>query len=223
MPQFQATLRTQQHVLAVVMEGVAAGLLGCVHRRIGGAQQAVEIRQAFTLQRDADAGAELEGDVFLAQRLTERSNQLARHMAGVFRLGHIAQQHDEFVVAEAAEQVAIAQMLMQARRGELEQVVAGGVAKRIVDAFEAIQINQQHRQYLAALVRLANGVFCLFAQQEAVRQAGQAVVMREQLDPFVGFAFAGNIAEQRHKPRRQALATVQLDQHLHPDELAGLR
>lgn len=69
------------------------------------------------------------------------------------------------------------------------------MTERIVDALEAIQIDQQHRQHLTTLVRFANGVLCLLAQQETVWQTGQAVVMGKQFDALVGFAFAGDIAE----------------------------
>lgn len=46
--------------------------------------------------------------------------------------------------------------------------------------------------------------------------------MRKQLDAFVGFTLAGDVAEQDHEAWRQAIATVQFDQHLHPYAQAGL-
>jgi len=46
--------------------------------------------------------------------------------------------------------------------------------------------------------------------------------VRQQFDALVGFAFAGDVTEQHHEAGRQAVAAVQLDQHLHPDAQAGL-
>ena len=218
--QLQPPLGALQHVLAVIVEGVAAGLLGRVHRRVGGAQQAVEVLQLRRLHGDADAGADLQRDVVLAQRLGQRRQQLARDVAGILRLGQVAQHDHELVVAEAREQVAVAQLLVQPRGGQLQQGVAGGMAEGVVDALEAVQVDQQHRQGLATLAGLAHRFLGALAQQEAVRQAGQAVVVRQQLDALVGLAFAADVAEQHHEARRQALAAIELDQHLHPHALA---
>ncbi|MCW0447782.1 hypothetical protein NB706_000616 [Xanthomonas sacchari] len=217
----QAPLRAQQHVLAVVMAGVASGLLGRVHRRVGGAQQAVEVLAPLLHQRDADAGADLDHVLAAVQRLGQRRDQLARHVPGVARLGEVAQHHHELVAAETAEQVAGAQLLVHAGGRQLQQRVAGGVAEGIVDALEAVQVDEQHRQRGAALHRLVHRLLGLLAQQLPVRQAGQQVVVGQQLDALAGLAFAGDVAEQHHEARRQAVAFVQLDQHLHPDALPG--
>jgi len=143
-------------------------------------------------------------------------------MAGIFRCGQVAQHDDELVAAEAAEQVVVAQALVQARGGRLEQRIAGGVAEGVVDGLEAVQVDEQHRQRAAAIARHLDGIGGLLAQQHPVGQAGEQVVMGQQFDALVGFALAGDVTEQHHEPRRQAIAAVQLDQHLHPHAQAGL-
>ena len=73
-----------------------------------------------------------------AQRLGQRGDQLARHVAGVFRLGRIAQHHDELVTTEAAKQVVVAQVLVQARRSGLQQRITGGMTEAVVDGLETV-------------------------------------------------------------------------------------
>ena len=143
-------------------------------------------------------------------------------MAGILRLGQVAQHHDEFVAAEAAEQIVVAQVLVQAGGCGLQQRIAGGVAEAVVDVLEAIEIDEQHRQRGAAVAGLLDGLGGLLAQQHAVGQAGQQVVVGQQLDALIGFALAGDVTEQDHEARRQAVAAVQFNQHLHPHAQAGL-
>ncbi len=173
----QAPLDAGQHVLAVVLVRVAPGFLGRVHGSVGRAQKGVEIAMAVVGQRDADTRPHLQGGVAAVQRRGQRSDQLARDMAGIGRVGEVAQHHHELVAVEAAEQVGVAQVLVQPRRGGLEQHVAGGVAEGVVDRLETVQVDEQHRQDLAVAARFGQGVLGLFAQQDAVGQPGQQVVM----------------------------------------------
>ncbi|PZS83153.1 hypothetical protein A7X74_07930 [Stenotrophomonas maltophilia] len=143
-------------------------------------------------------------------------------MAGVFRLGQVAQYHDEFITTEAAEQVVVAQVLVQARRSGLQQCIAGGVAEAVVDGLEAIQVDEQHRQRCATVTCFLDGLCRLLAKQHAIGQAGQQIVVGQQFDALVGLALTRYVTEQHHEARRQAVTAVQLDQHLHPDAQAGL-
>ena len=143
-------------------------------------------------------------------------------MTGIFRLGQVAQHHDELIATEAAEQVVVAQVLVQAGGCGLQQRIAGGVAEAVVDGLEAVQVDEQHGQRATAVACFLDGFGGLFAEQYAVGQAGQQVVVGQQFDALVGFALAGDVTEQDNEPRRQAVTAVQFDQHLHPDAQAGL-
>src|SRR5579883_2487949 len=74
------------------------------------------------------------------------------------------QDHREFVAAEARDGVAFAYDLTQTRAGRLQHAVAGGVAHRIVDVLEAIQIEEQHRDLVIAAARIDDRVAQPFAQ-----------------------------------------------------------
>ena len=56
----------------------------------------------------------------------------------------------ELVAAEARDQVAGAQHAPHALGDDLEQVVAGAVAERVVDHLEVVEVDEQHRDLVAA-------------------------------------------------------------------------
>lgn len=85
-------------------------------------------------------------------------------MASIFRLGQVAQHHDELVATEAAKQVVVAQVLVQPGRSSLQQRIAGGMAEAVVDVLEAVQVDEQHGQRGAAIARFLDGLRCLFTQ-----------------------------------------------------------
>ena len=66
---------------------------------------------------------------------------------GIFRLFHFGKQHDEFIAALPADRVRAAHAIHQAFGDGLKQFVADGMSQGIVDVFEAIQIQKQHRDF----------------------------------------------------------------------------
>ena len=70
---------------------------------------------------------------------------------------------------------------MRVRDG-LQQLVAGLMTARIVDVLEAVQIEEQHRKRGARAARLVDGFGQMSGKEQAVRQAGELVVMREMVE-----------------------------------------
>ena len=70
---------------------------------------------------------------------------------GVARLVDRPQQQREFVAAEPRQHVGLARRAPQPRRGLLQHLVADGVAERVVDRFEVVEVDAQHRDLFAAL------------------------------------------------------------------------
>ena len=61
-------------------------------------------------------------------------------------------EHDEFVTAEARRQVAFADKATQALGDALQQLVARGMAVRVVDHLEVVEVEIEQRQRLVAAV-----------------------------------------------------------------------
>ena len=126
----------------------------------------------------------------------DRLQDLGGHVGGVGGALDLRQHHHELVAADAADGVHHAQLPHQALGDLLQHLVAGGVAERVVDVLEAVQVDEHHRGLLAVALargqRLGEPVF----QQAAVGQPGQRVVVGEVLRARLGLAPVGDLRLQ---------------------------
>src|SRR5690242_3238700 len=83
------------------------------------------------------------------ERPAQRVEDLLRDADDVARRREILDERDELVTPEPGDGVAFPQAQPQAPRDLLEQTVAEGVAERIVDELEAVQVEEEERHRLA--------------------------------------------------------------------------
>src|SRR5204862_7372472 len=100
----------------------------------------------------------------------------------------------EFIAAEARSQVALADAGLAAPRHRLQKFVADMVPERVVDALELVDVDIEQGELLVAAVLLLL-TLALLADQHAVRQVGQGIVMREVRDLLVGAAEFGDVVD----------------------------
>ena len=166
---------------AVVVEGVAGvRALGGVHRDVGVLEQRLGVLAVVGVERDPDAGLDLDGELLELEPLGDR---LAHAGAGLDRrvgAADVGDQHRELVAAEAGDGVAGAQVSSAARR-RAQQQVAVVVAERVVDLLEAVEVDHQHGELRGLargeLDRLVHAV----VEEHAVGQFGDVVVQRRVL------------------------------------------
>ena len=104
-------------------------------------------------------------------------------------------QDRELVAAEPRDRVDLAHAAAQPLRHLTQQLVAGRVAERVVDLLEAVEIDQQQREALAVAALARERVLDAVAQQHAVGETGERIVMRHVGD-LVGAALAlGDVGE----------------------------
>ena len=137
--------RHEVHLRGEEAAAVAAVGLRPVHRELGVLEQAVGRLTVGREQRDADAGAGVELLAVEHERLAEAVDQAARQRARLVGVADVGLQDHELVAAEPADRVGLAQAGMQALGDRLEQQVAAGQAEGVVDALEAVEVEQQHR------------------------------------------------------------------------------
>ena len=123
---------------------VRSRALGLVHGHVGVAQERRDVLAVVGLQRDADRGAELDGDAADVERDGQRAVQARGHLADGAAMGHVGQDR-ELVAAEAGQDVVAAQQMAQARGDVDEQAVAVLVAHRVVDLLEAVEVDEHER------------------------------------------------------------------------------
>ena len=156
---------------------VRARALGLVHRHVGVAQERRDVLAVVGLQRDADRGAELDGDAGDVEREGQGTVQARGHLADGAAMGHDGQD-GELVAAEAGQDVVAAQQLAQARGDVDEQAIALLVAHRVVDLLEAVEVDEHEGGEGAVATGGRQRPGAVLVQLGAVGQAGEGVVRR---------------------------------------------
>ena len=83
------------------------------------------------------------------------------------------------------------------------EVVAGIVPERIVNVLEAVQVEERHAHQSSVTFGLDHGLAQTVGEQDAIRQSGQAVIVRESPQLFLGvptFADIQLYAEHAGRP-----------------------
>ena len=135
------------HVRYVKRPGIAAVLLGVVHRRIGVADQVDHVLGIVRADRDADA----RGQVDLLLIHVERAADLVEQRAGegaeartvVEVRGQVIHEHRELIAGEPADHGLLAQHPRQPLTQDFQRAIAGGVPEGVVDVLEAVQVEIQ--------------------------------------------------------------------------------
>ena len=198
--QGQATLHVRLHGRFKEGDAVAPFRLGAVHGDIGFAQQVMRLLLRFRQQGHADAGAamiRLPADLEVARDGgADFLGHLCRRMGRAVQvIGQVRQQHDEFVAADARHRVGLAHQLCQPFSRQAQQRVAGGMAARVIDVLEVVEVDEHQRTDFMVARRGGQQVGDAVHQQAPVGQArqhvveGQAVDVRFRSLALVDFAF----------------------------------
>ena len=113
---------------------------------------------------------------------------------------------DEFIAAHPCDGVGLADQAAQPVRDDLQELVAGGMAERVVHRLELIEIEVMNRDHFLAMNSAAQGMFEPLVQQHAIGEIGQRVVVGHIFDldlgpPLLGDVFmGGNPAAVGHRP-----------------------
>ncbi len=189
--------------------GAAAVGLGAVHRQVGVLQEFVRIDGVLRRQRDADGGV---GDELVAADVVRRGHRRenARDQRGdVVGLREIVADDGELVAAEPGDEIGLVDAGAQPHRHFLEQFVADRMAEAVVDALEAVEIEIEQRQPAAMAAHALERLLELLAEQHAVRQARQRVVMREMRDAPFRLLALGDVLDDREQVLRRAVRGAQ--------------
>ena len=190
-------------------KAVAAGLLGVVQRMVGGRDQAVgECAHLAGPLRDADRDRDrnIVADALFGVGAADLQHAAGDHGALAQRRGR---QHDaEFVAAGPRQHVAGPQAGLRHQGEMLQAGVAGGVAVGVVDGLEAVEIDHQQREGLAAAFGARAFFRQALQQMAAVADAGEIVEQREIRDL---------VAQPVHRHQQEAEIQRHRQEHQHQD------
>ena len=125
----------------------------------------------------------------------------------------------KLIAAEARQRVTAAKTPVQPIRNGLQQAIAHRVTERVIDVLEPVQIQVEQRKLARVALGKADRLVQPVVEQQAVRQAGEAVVMRHALDALLRQHLFRNVG--RHGKTAQDLPLVPDMRHqLHLDACA---
>jgi len=183
-------------------------LLGQVHRHVRALQEHLDVRRVVRVQRDADAGLDLERDPAQPDRLGQRGAQPDGHLPGHALVGRRGQQHGELVTAQPGDQIAGPHAVGQPVRHHPQQGIADRMPQRVVDLLEPVEVEQQEPGPAARPRHREQRVVGPAQQQGAVGQPGQLIVVSLVLAPHrhrgTGVDGGHRQQEQQHEQHRPA-------------------
>ena len=150
--------------------------LGRVHRGVGAAHQRLRARAVSRIDGDADAGE--QAHALVAQRVLvgEVLQDGPGHDEGVLRPLHVGEKDDELVTTQAGGRIAGADHRGEPLGDDLQHPVPGVVPQPVVDALEAVEIDEEDGGP-QAVARAVGHVLAQQVEEElAVGEAGQRVV-----------------------------------------------
>ena len=211
-----AQRRVEEHVFegrcgqlrSVELVGISAVLFGAVHRGIGVTQQRLGIVAIGGIQTDSHA----RGDAHLAaldvKRRLKRLHQLLGRQRRILGTVQILEHYNEFVTADARDSVVRADGANESPGQLLEQCIAGGMTKAVVDVLEVIQVDEHQREQGAAPMRMADALAEARMKQQSVGQIGQGIVVRQVVEALLGLFDCRDIREDTHVASRTFLAVA---------------
>ena len=122
----------------------------------------------------------------------------AREHGGILRPLGVRQDDGELVSAEARDGVDLAHAGPQPVGHGTQEHVADRVAEGVVDLLEAVEVEAQHRERVAA-AEMGDRLLDALAEHRPVRQAGEDVVAGHEGDAGVGLPLLGHVLEGRHE------------------------
>ena len=132
----------------------------------------------------------------------------------------LGQDDPELVTAQPCQDVRLADPVPKRRGDGLEQVVARFVTELVVDRFEVIQIEQQHRPAAAIAGRGLGLLGQRLLEVPAVEQRRQKIVIDEVLQTPFELLALGDVLYLRDDVQRSALVvTNKRHAQQHPDRM----
>ena len=178
-----------------------------MHGLLGAAQEFIGAAAIAGKQGNARAAGDSKAQGVEAERPRHGFLYTPGGVLGAARIGLMNQQR-KLVGPKARHQVHLAQTCLQAFSHLTQHPIAVGMAERVVDLLEAIQIDIEQGKRRTLTLGHGLGVVDAFCQGAAVGQAGQEVGMRQFLNALACSQLFAEVTEGVDPPDRSASAEL---------------
>ena len=156
-------------------------------------QHLVAIDRTLAGERDADADVDVDLVVEEIEGVAHFVVDAPAEHFGIRRAGDAGHDDCELVAAEAGNGIGRARHGTQPGTDLADQLVAGGVAERVVDRLEAVEIEIEERS-APPCPRAKQRFGELLLEEEAVGEAGERIVEGDELDLVLSALALGDVA-----------------------------
>ena len=174
-------------------DAVSARVFRGIHGSVGMAEEFFSGAAVLGGNTDSDAQSQTNFPAIDLNGLGGIMNNLLAAAFDVPYAVKIGHHNNKLVSTYACNAVRFANGGEQALPHRREEDVADGVAKRVVDLFEEIDVNEEDRDSLAVVSPSQDCLAETLLEQRAVGEAGQVIVMREVVDVIGATAVLGNV------------------------------
>lgn len=173
-------MRDFQHCRVIDAEIIPAVGFGIIEREVGALQELLRLDAVFRRQRNPDAGADAG---LMAVEIEGPANGVddpQRERDRAFMLGRPSLLDDcKLVAAEARQHVGLANGGLQTPAHLDQQLIAGGMAKRVIDGLELVEIEHHDGDGVIVPLQALARFLELRIEFGPVRKSRQRVVARE--------------------------------------------
>ena len=124
----------------------------------------------------------------------ERFHQLRGKDAGIGGVVKFGRQHGKLVATEARDGIGLANVRAQSIGHRFQHPIANGMAERIVDILEMIEVEVKHAKEMLVPPRAGGRLLERFQESGAIDQARQSVVAGEVDEIFLNSPAVGDVA-----------------------------
>ena len=154
----------------------------------------------------------------------QRNQALLHQLLHVCTPGHALHHHHELVAPQAADRILPAHRLRQPGSHRAQQPVADVVAQGVVDALEAVQVDEQHRHLRVHRPGLRQRRLQALLAQRAIGQLRQHIMVRQEADALHVELAVGDVNGDADVVRhRTALAAFAYGRHHEPGRIGLAR
>ena len=173
---------------------VTTRILHGIHRGVGMAEEIFSGKAVLGKDRDADAEGQADLSAADLDGMGGAANDLFGAAFNVSQGAEFGHHDDELVSAHSCDGVGFANGREQALPYGREKYVAVGMAKRIVDLLEKVDVYEEEGSLVVMVLRSENRLAKTLVEQRAIGEAGQVIVMRQKVDVIRAATVFGDIA-----------------------------
>ncbi|MNM34757.1 hypothetical protein D3C81_454140 [compost metagenome] len=198
-------------LLAMELELVAAFFLGPVQGHVRLCQQAIGAQALGGVQADADARRQAHGIVVQVVGLGQGIADLAGQGGTAGRLVDVQLQNGKLVATQAGNHVVLAGAGAEPSCHLLQQQVTDRMAEGVIDPFEMIQVQVEHRKWRCTAPGGGKRLVQALDQHGPVGKAGEAIGTCHQGEFLFGQAALGNVEDDAFDFHQLALGVAYRD------------